>query len=301
MSTSKIELISPVFLSRYRHLAKDIKSMSSNLALSSGWHYMLDWLWTLEQIEEINGKTILDAGAGIGFLQWYLASKGAHIISVDRSDRACIPFHLLTQFNVRGLTAVDTPLSTAELFNLFNKKALLLPRLKAIARGAWGKLDFSPHSLLHGTVSLYRKELHNLENIPDNSVDLIVSISALEHNAKIDDIKKIISELQRVLKPAGKMIITLPASPDTDWFFDPAYSWCFSNKTIKEIFGLAENTLSNYDQYQEIYKEIKNSAELKNSLSWRYYFHKNSGMPRGKWNPQYLPVGVVKTKQEIGH
>jgi ubiquinone/menaquinone biosynthesis C-methylase UbiE len=262
---------------------------------------MLDWLWTLEQIDRINGKTILDAGAGIGFLQWYLASKGAQIISVDRSDRTCIPFHLLNQFNVRGLTSADIPLSTTELLNLFNGKAPFFLRLKAIMRGILGKLKFSQQPSLHGTVSLYRKELNDLADIPDNSVDFVVSISALEHNAKIDDIKEIISELQRVLKPSGKMIITLPASYEKDWFFEPAYSWCFTDATIKDIFEIAENTSSNFNQYNTIAEEIKNSTELKNNLSWRYYFHKNSGMPQGKWDPKYLPVGVVKTKQEIGH
>jgi len=301
MSTSKIELISPAILSQYRHLANDMKTMNSNLALSSGWHYMLDWLWTLEQIEQINGKTILDAGAGIGFLQWYLASKGAHIISVDRSDRTCIPFHLLNQFNVRGLTAADTPLNTIELFNLFNKKAGILPRLKAIARGAWGRLFFSKTPPLDGTVSLYRKGLNDLADISDNSVDFIVSISALEHNANIDDIKIIISELLRVLKPGGKMIVTLPASYEKDWFFEPAYSWCFTYSTIKDIFGITENTGSNFNQYNNIAEEIKNSAELKNNLSWRYYFQKNNGMPLGKWDPKYIPVGVIITKQEISH
>src|SRR5690349_24468130 len=119
MTPDKIELISPAILPQHRQLANELKSMNGNLALSSGWHYILDWLWILEQMESVDGKIILDAGAGIGFLQWYLADKGANIISVDRSDRTCIPFHLLHRFNVHGLRAEDTPLSTIKLFNFF--------------------------------------------------------------------------------------------------------------------------------------------------------------------------------------
>jgi hypothetical protein len=92
------------------------------------------------------------------------------------------------------------------------------------------------------------------------------------------------------------MIVTLPASQKEDWFFDPAYSWCFTDTTIKEIFLLSENTSSNYNQYETILEEINTSSLLKSNLSWRYYLSSKSGMPLGKWNPQYIPVGVVKGK-----
>jgi hypothetical protein len=92
------------------------------------------------------------------------------------------------------------------------------------------------------------------------------------------------------------MLITLPASHKKDWFFESAYAWFLTDSAIKDIFEMSENTPSNYDEYERIFDSIKDSVELKNNISWRYYFTKNSGMPGGKWNPQYVPVGVVKTK-----
>ena len=270
--------------------------MNRNLALSAGWHYILDWTWAVSQVGELDNKIILDAGAGIGLLQWYLARQGAHIISVDRSDRKCIPFHLVNLFNVGGLTDINKPLNLINMINVFNKTTSFSKRTKSLVRGAIGSLLSSNYASTTGSVKLYKQDLENLVHIADNSVDLVISISALEHNKNINDIKKIVSELLRVLKKGGKMIITLPASNHIDWFFEPAYSWCFTEATIKAIFALPEATPSNYDQYETIFMEIKNSKDLKSNLSWRYYFSRNSGMPHGKWDPKYIPVGIVKTK-----
>lgn len=296
MAIDKIELIPISILDQHKKLARDLNAMNKTLALSAGWHYILDWTWTVSQIEAIDGKTILDAGAGIGLLQWYLASKGAHIISVDRADRTCIPYHLVNYFNVDGLTKSDKPLNISETLNILNRRANILTRVKAITRGLLGKLLPLGHTSITGSVKLYRKDLDVLTDIPDNSVDLIVSISALEHNKTINNIKDIVGEFFRVLKPGGKMIVTLPASEEIDWFFEPAYSWCFTFSTIKDIFGITENVKSNFDQYKKVSREILNATELKNNFSLRYYFHKNSGMPWGKWDPKYIPVGLVKNK-----
>jgi SAM-dependent methyltransferase len=299
MTINKIELISTKILNQNRKLADELISMNNDLGLSGGWHYILDWIWALGQIESSAGKVFIDAGAGIGLLQWYLANQGAHIISVDRSDRTCIPFHLVKKFNVDGLTGEDKPLNTLQLFNIFNGRAKISARIKAILRGVLGKLRYGNHIPVTGKVTLYRRDLSMLTDITDDSIDSVVSISALEHNESIGNVKKIISELLRVLKPGGKMIITLPASYQTDWFFEPAYSWCFTDVTIKDIFELPKDTKSNYDQYTTQYNELKNSQELKTNLSWWYFISRNNGMPFGKWDPQYLPVGVVKTKHKI--
>ncbi|MCE9647502.1 MAG: class I SAM-dependent methyltransferase [Chloroflexi bacterium] len=238
----------------------------------------------------------MDAGAGIGFVQWYLAKQGAQIISIDRSDRTSIPFHLVNQFNVQGYTPSDRPLSLPELINPFNNRAGIFSRVKALVRGVIGKIRYKEGARAEGSVKLFRKDLATLNEIPDGSVDLVVSISALEHNKNIEDVKAIIEELLRILKPGGKMLITLPASDKSDWFHEPAYSWCFTEATLKYIFQLSGNTPSNYDQYESIFVQVKNSNELRNHLSWRYFVSPRSGMPYGKWDPKYLPVGVVKYK-----
>lgn len=295
---SKIELISTAILDQNHELSAELALTAESLALSSGWHYILDWTWTICQIDGVAGKTVVDAGAGIGLLQWYLASKGANMISIDRADRTCIPFHLLDRFNVSGYGPGDRPLSLMELLDIWNRKASFTSRARAVARGLLGKLKPSnDRSISTGAVKLYRANLYELSEIPDESVDTIVSISALEHNEKIEDIGVIIRELERILVPGGKLVITLPASLTEDWFFTPAYSWCLSEKTLRELFKLSEDTPSNFDQYERIFKEITDSVELRSKLSWRYFLGPNNGMPWGKWDPQYIPVGILKTKQ----
>ena len=295
---NKIELISTNILKEHRDLSDELINMNRALALSSGWHYAMDWTWTISHMDKFAGKRIVDAGAGIGLLQWYLASKGAHIISVDRSDRTCIPFHLLERFNVTGYKPSDEPLNFGEIMNLANGKAKLTSRAKAIARGLIGKLrSYKNKYKMKGSVKMYNQDLRHLSEIPDNRIDIVVSISALEHNEKIENIKYIIQELDRILIPGGSMLITLPATYKEDWFFSPAYSWCFVEKTLRDLFWFSEDTPSNFHEYEALFEKLVGSNELKKNISWRYYIQPNSGMPGGKWSPKYLPVGIIKTKQ----
>ena len=220
---SKIELISTEILDDYPELATELSQNAKSLGLSSGWHYVLDWTWTICQTDAVAGKTIVDAGAGIGLLQWFFARKGAHVISIDRCDRTCIPFHLLDRFDVSGYMPGENPLNLMELLDVGNKKANLKSRAKAIVRGLMGKWSLSDdRENSTGYVKLYQADLRYLLEIPDQSIDIIVSISALEHNRNIEDIKSIVHELTRILKPGGKMVVTLPASGRGDWFFEPA-------------------------------------------------------------------------------
>ena len=63
-----------------------------------GWHYLLDLTWIVENLGPVNGKQILDAGAGMGLMQWYLIESGAaEVISADRGSRYDLPSgHALT-------------------------------------------------------------------------------------------------------------------------------------------------------------------------------------------------------------
>jgi len=45
--------------------------------------------------------------------------------------------------------------------------------------------------------------------MPDNSIDLVYAISTFEHIDNFDLFKKILKEMHRVLRPGGKMVITL--------------------------------------------------------------------------------------------
>jgi len=296
--TNKIELISVNILNNHRPLVNQLNDLNKTLALSSGWHYPMDWTWVISQLGDVAGKNILDAGAGIGLLQWFLAQQGAKVISVDRSDRTCIPFHLLKRFNVEGLKDGDKPLSLNEILQFQNRKSKLTRKIKTLIRGSIGEVRSRKHlkNSPTGSVTFYNQDLKSLSSIPNNSMDYVVSISALEHNKNIDNVKEIILELKRVLTPGGLMLVTLPATNESDWFFQPAFSWCFTVNTLKYIFDLQNDTNTNFNQYELLFNQLKNSTELRKNISLRYYYSPNSGMPWGIWNPQYMPVGILITK-----
>lgn len=51
----------------------------------------------------------------------------------------------------------------------------------------------------------------NGKNLPNesNSIDIVISISSFEHIDNFDDFKQIMKEMHRILRPGGKMIVTL--------------------------------------------------------------------------------------------
>lgn len=291
----KVELISVDIMREYRVLTSELKYLNYSLGFASGWHYFLDWIWTIRQLNVIDGKKILDAGAGIGLLQWYLALHNAEVLSVDRSDRRIIPFHLLQHFNIFPYTSNDKFLTLREFFIPAIKEFTIRTWLKAFLRGALGALRTRLWERAPGLVWFYGKDLQALLDIPDNSVDYVVSISALEHNSP-DDLYRAVDELERVLKPGGAMIVTVSAARDSDWYFEPASAWCYTDTTLRDIFRLSPDSSSNYDQYDDFLEKLTNSKELRSNMTWYYYYSPRSGMPWGIWRPRYQPVGIVKVK-----
>ena len=291
----KLELISVDMLEEDRVLANELKCLNYSLGFASGWHYLLDWIWTIRQLNEIEGKKILDAGAGIGLLQWYLASHSAEVLSVDRGDRKIIPFHLLQHFNVFPYTSNDNFLTLREFFTSSIKEFPIRGWLKAFLRGALGAVRTRLWKQAPGLVWFYGKDLQTLSDIPDNSVDYVVSISALEHNSH-DELHRVVNELERVLKPGGAMIVTVSAARDVDWYFEPASAWCYTDTTLRGIFRLPPYASSNYSQYDDLLEKLRDSKELKSNMTWYYYYSPRSGMPWGIWKPKYQPVGIVKVK-----
>ena len=69
----------------------------------------------------------------------------------------------------------------------------------------------------------------NMFSIPDSSVDVIVCISVLEH---IFEHEKAINEIERVLKPGGELILTIPFGFP---YHDEVDYWRFS----KDYFTIA--------------------------------------------------------------
>jgi ubiquinone/menaquinone biosynthesis C-methylase UbiE len=314
-----IELLSVDLLDQNRTLVEDLRRLARSTGLEFGWHYLLDLTWTISRLGPVHGLKLVDAGAGMGILQWYLAREGAQVISVDRLDRAALPLRFRRQFRAAGLRETDLlPAGRAFLRNFGRPVSGPFYRrwavcLVAQARDLLGALQalppaslfpanahltsgaLSPDASLPGRVLIYHQDLANLELLDDGSVDAVVSISALEHNTP-DGLKQVVSEIMRVLKPGGMLLATLTAARDQDWWHESSRGWCYTDSSLRQLFDLPADTASNYDQYDALMDALTRCAELRDNLASFYFNAPDKGMPGGQWAPQYQPVGVCKVK-----
>lgn len=289
-----IEILSTDLQDKNRQLINEQKKLAQFIGISMGWHYPLDWAWILSHLGNVEGKRILDAGAGRGVLQWYLAEQGADVLSVDRDSRACLPLHIRRRYSVQGVRPTDL-LSPIQMLNPFGSSPSLREKAFGFARSAIGMSRSKEPGRARGKIFIYNQDLKNLAEISSNSIDAIISVSALEHNPP-EDLPQVVKELKRVLKPGGAMFVTLCAAPDQDWFHEPSKGWCYTEKSLRNAFSLSPDATSNYDQYGDLLIKIKDSAELRDQLARIYFRSKKLGMPNGMWDPQYIPVGVIKIK-----
>mgnify|MGYP000515983738 CR=1 FL=1 len=284
-----IEILSVDLLDQHRPLVERLRALARSLKLEFGWHYLLDLTWIISRLGDVQGKRIMDAGAGTGVLQWYLAEEGAQVLSVDRISRADLPLRFRRRFRVKGLRRQDLAgIGEAVLRSLDTpgRLARLICDLPALAkrRGA------------AGSVTIYHQDLCSLVDIPSESLDAVVAVSALEHNNP-EELALVVVELLRVLKPGGLLLATLGAARDRDWFHEPSQGWCYTEASLCKIFNLPIDTPTNYSHYNELIAALRECAELRDNLASFYFRSGDNGMPWGKWDPQYQPVGVCKVKR----
>jgi SAM-dependent methyltransferase len=301
----KIEILSIDLLEEERETAVAIKEHAQRFGIGLGWHYLLDLTWILREARQALGgdsfqsKKILDAGAGVGILQWYLAEHGAEVISADRSSRARLSLRFRARYSIRGLrkTDLDSPVYVLRS-NIASAKDGQ-ERLITAARGLGAMLLIALPKRTRGKAWIYNQNLSSLMDIPSDSQDLVVAVSALEHNSP-EKLPGVVEELMRVLKPGGVLLATLCASCEKDWFHEPSQGWCYTENTLRRLFCLSENTSANYELYDRSFERIASCEELRDNLADFYFRSGDNGMPWGEWNPKYQPVGVRKVKQSSG-
>jgi len=294
----RIELLPVSLLDENREKVAELKKLAHSIGLEFGWHYLLDLIWILQNLDHIAGCKILDAGAGTGILQWFLSENGADVISVDRMSRASLPLRFRRRFNTYGLRNSDLMPNREAFWQGFKRSvcgSLCRRWIKKILIQARDLFGYIKNPRSSGHVWIYNQDLSELIDIQDDSMDAVVSLSALEHNAP-DHLQKVVDELLRILKPGGKLLTTLTAAKNQDWWHSPSSGWCYSEHSIKSYFRMPPETPSNFNQYDQLLVELINCSELRNNLASFYFKSDNKGMPGGVWDPQYLPVGIQKTK-----
>jgi len=290
----QIEILSVNLLDQHRPLISELRKLARSLGLEFGWHYLLDLTWIINCLGVVGGKKIIDAGAGTGVLQWYLADRGAQVISVDRMSRARLSLRFRQRFRVSGLRSEDLTPTYRMVRNTVRHPIDSLSHWRTQVRDLIGLAE--PRRA-DGQVIIYNQDLKNLVDIPDESIDAIVAVSALEHNPP-EDLEIVVDELMRVLKPGGVLVATLGAARDEDWYHQPSHGWCYTEASLRRLFDLSEDVPSNYDRYDQLFADLVECAELRKNLAKFYFLSGDNGMPWGKWAPKYQSVGVCKVKGE---
>jgi ubiquinone/menaquinone biosynthesis C-methylase UbiE len=289
-----LEILPVTLLQDYREIVTRLRLLAADLRIGLGWHYLLDLSWIIDKLGSVSGATVLDAGAGWGLMQWYLCEQGAQVISVDRTSRADLQMRLRGRYHVGGLRAADLePWRRGVARELRADRNR--PRSFARQVRNLGEASRREFRRAHGEVIVYNQDLGDLRDIPSSSIDAVVAVSALEHNQP-GDLAAVVKELRRVLVPGGKLLATLGAAPVSDWFHEPSRGWCYTEPTLRRIFGLDAAVKSNYSEYDRLFSELRACAELRDNLASFYFKSGNNGMPWGVWDPQYQSVGVLVTK-----
>lgn len=277
----------------------------------------MDFIWILDCIDKMGlkkGSWIMDAGAGNGLLQFILASKGFNIVSVDFAERD-IPFYANKIFKVkkenRKLENTDHPylkfichkhkkivLNKENLSKLIRKpyRGLegILDKMKAYVNpGMWRQVLRRSRNG-YGQVVYVISDFGKINGFKNESFDCIVSVSAIEHNDPVR-IKEAITEFERLLKKGAPLMVTTSAAKDKDWYFKPCEGWCFTSKTLCDLFGIDESA-NNFDRFDELFSKLKHSEIIKRRVPKIYFHSGTNGLPWGIYNPQYQPVGIIKKK-----
>ncbi len=291
----KIEILPASLLDQHRQRVEELKNLARSLGIGLGWHYLLDWTWILSLLGGVEGKTILDAGAGEGLLQWYLAEHGARVISVDRTSRAELSLRFRARYHISALSPDDLVSPLHVWKKNFNHVKGLRARLTTLFRSSGGVLQAMLPKHSPGEVIVHNQDLASMPLIGDATIDAVVAVSALEHNPP-EGLPGVVNELLRVLKPGGLMLATLGAARERDWIHEPSNGWCYTDATLRKLFRLSDEIPSNYRAYDALFLALINCEELRLNLADFYFRSGNNGMPWGKWDPQYQPVGVCKIK-----
>jgi len=292
----KIEILSVELLNRHRNVVNELWKVSHATRVEPGWHYLLDLTWIIENLGPVSGKRILDAGAGLGLMQWYLIEQGAvEVVSTDRDSRSGLPLVMRSRYNVRAMRPADLD-SALSVFKGNVARASGAGKAVYLLRGLAGLALTTLPKRFAGQVTIYNHDLTQMTEVADNSLDAVVAVSSLEHNTP-DGLHRMVVEIMRKLKPGGKLLATLCAGQDRDWFHEASQGWCYTDTTLRHLFDLPNDAPSNYDRHNESLVSLRNCAELRDHLAKIYFQSGNNGMPWGKWDPQYQPVGVLKIKE----
>lgn len=270
----------------------EFRETARKVGLGLGWHWLLDLSEAARRPQPRPTIRVPDAGAGVALMPWWLADRGANVLSGDRGRRRGLPLNLRVRHRVAGWrNGGHGPWPTLRGRNhLSPRSPLRRPRYPEKLIDAWALVQAKRRSAPpFGTVHISQQDPAALRYVDDESMDAVVSISALEHNS-LENLPSCVSELVRVLRPGGTLVATVGAAKERDWFHEPSKGWCLTEGTLRRVFGLPDDCPTNFAEYDAIFDAVRACDALKDHLAkWHFRFGE-------KWNsldhlgPQ-VPVG----------
>jgi len=270
-----------------------------------GWHYIVDLTWIYSRAKHWPvGLRVLDAGGGSGPTQFLLAEMGMDVVNIDLVYRAA-PLYYDKRYGLQT-RRLDSYVETDYLAHL-HSSTTTRPRLgwlrQSMARNTVVRqLRYRQYRHRHdhwrhmagfsgrpvGQLTRLCGNLCHIPEIPAESFDAIVSLSALEH-VPMAQLPTALKEIDRVLKPDAYRAITTAATDKPTWYHEPSAGLCFDQIDLERVFGAQLNGAADVSAILEKYRA---SPYLYDHLADFYKVSGKNGMPWGKWDPQYVPVGI---------
>lgn len=273
-----------------------------------GWHYVVDLAWIYAQARNWpTSYRILDAGGGRGPTQFLLAELGFNVTNLDLVLSEPVP-RIQKRYRMTFESAgsyQETTYVDHLTSNLIKNR--LLRKLRDVVYDSslyqdvtsrkyrkvydqWRKSSGIATEI--GKLTWMRANLCNVPEIESNSFDAVVSLSALEH-VPVALLPQAWAEIIRICKPDVKVAITTSATEqETTWFHHPSKGNCFSEYDLETVFGAypARSSLP----ANEMIGKYRSCTYLKDNLAGFYRDSGENGMPWGKWDPVYFPVGLFQ-------
>jgi len=273
-----------------------------------GWHYIMDLAWIYSQARNWpTNYRILDAGGGRGPTQFLLAELGFNVTNIDLFLNE--PAHSIKNRYQMEFDIAENYQKTDYVDHLAKKIAK--PHILRNIKRAIGNSTFyqyvsaEKHGWIHerwrvknkivddvGRITWTKANLCSVPEIDTDTFDAVVSLSALEHIA-ISLLPQAWAEITRICKPDAKVAVTTSATEQkTTWFHQPSQGNCFSEQDMERIFGAQAD--ENNPPIDEMLGLYQTCTYLKDNLAGFYSKSGENGMPWGKWEPKYFPVGIFK-------
>jgi 2-polyprenyl-3-methyl-5-hydroxy-6-metoxy-1,4-benzoquinol methylase len=270
-----------------------------------GWHYITDITWMYSRIKMWpRDFHILDAGGGRGPVQFLLAELGMNVTNID----LVLPEPKIAQQKRYRTTLKTLPslvqTGYAEHIKKQNQprkgyiKSLIrntkLAEMRRVARYSRRHERWRSSRALKrvpvGKIAWIAGNLCSMPEIPKNSFDAVVSLSALEH-IPLEQLGNAVEMIGSVLKPEAKWAVTTSGTdqPNT-WYHAPSKGLCFSEADLKKYFRADPLRMQDPSGVLEKYR---NCEYLREHLAKFYFKSDKYGMPLGIWDPKYIPVGIT--------